>query len=404
VRLIEPETESDPAAILVQFLAGFGVLVGRGPHVRVEGDEHHGNLFTLLVGETSKGRKGTSLGRVKQILERVNGWPDTASGLSSGEGLKYAVRDPVEKPVRNKTTGETVLEQVDPGVMDKRLLVTESEFAQALRTAARPGNTLSATVREAWDTGRLATITRNDPIRATGAHIAIIGHITADELRAELTATDTANGFANRFLFVAVRRSKCLPFGGATFEDAVIDELAARVERAATLAKTRQVVPMTAAARKVWASVYAKLSEGRDGLLGSATARAEAQCLRLGLLYALLDELPEIDVAHLLAGIAVWEYCDATARFVFGDAIGDRVADDIRRALLRSGDSGMSRTDIRNLFNRHESGERIEHALDMLDKRGQARLERRNTGGRPEDVWFADGATYATYATKGGHP
>ena len=155
-------------------------------------------------------------------------------------------------------------------------------------------------------------------------------------------------------------------------------------------------------ARKVWESVYPKLSEGRDGLLGSATARAEAQCLRLALLYALLDEQPEIDVAHVLAGIAVWEYCDATARFVFGDAIGDRVADDIRRALLRSWDTGMSRTDIRNLFNRHESGERIEQALDLLDKRGQVRRERRNTGGRPEDIWYAGGATEATYATKAG--
>ena len=173
-------------------------------------------------------------------------------------------------------------------------------------------------------------------------------------------------------------------------------------ERAAMLAKTRQAVSMTTGARKVWESVYPKLSEGRDGLLGSATARAEAQCLRLALLYALLDEQPEIDVAHVLAGIAVWEYCDATARFVFGDAIGDRVADDIRRDLLRSWDTGMSRTDIRNLFNRHESGERIEQALDLLDKRGQVRRERRNTGGRPEDIWYAGGATEATYATKAG--
>jgi ATP phosphoribosyltransferase regulatory subunit HisZ len=164
------------------------------------------------------------------------------------------------------------------------------------------------------------------------------------------------------------------------------------------LAKTRQAVSMTTGARKVWESVYPKLSEGHDGLLGSATARAEAQCLRLALLYALLDEQPEIDVAHVLAGIAVWEYCDATARFVFGDAIGDRVADDIRRALLRSWDTGMSRTDIRNLFNRYESGERIEQALDLLDKRGQVRRERRNT----EDIWYAGGATEATYATKAG--
>ena len=52
VRMVEPNTEADPAAITIQFLVAFGALVGRGPHYRVEGDEHHTNLFALLVGRT----------------------------------------------------------------------------------------------------------------------------------------------------------------------------------------------------------------------------------------------------------------------------------------------------------------------------------------------------------------
>ena len=68
VKAIEPETESDPAAVLLQVAVAFGALVGRGPHVRVEGDEHHPNLFALLVGDTSKARKGTSWGRVREIF------------------------------------------------------------------------------------------------------------------------------------------------------------------------------------------------------------------------------------------------------------------------------------------------------------------------------------------------
>ncbi len=47
---------------------------------------------------------------------------------------------------------------------------------------AREGNTLSAIIRQAWDTGNLQVKTRNNPNRATGAHISIIGHITKDEL------------------------------------------------------------------------------------------------------------------------------------------------------------------------------------------------------------------------------
>ena len=65
VRAIAPNTEADPAAILVQFLVHFGALVGRGPHFRVEGDEHHANLYAVLVGDSGKGRKGTSASRVR---------------------------------------------------------------------------------------------------------------------------------------------------------------------------------------------------------------------------------------------------------------------------------------------------------------------------------------------------
>jgi hypothetical protein len=100
-RAVAPHTEADPSAILLQVLIAFGALVGRGPHVRVEGDEHHANLFALLVGDTAKARKGTSWGRVREIFSRVPGWPEPVNGLSSGEGLKFAVRDAIVKIGRN---------------------------------------------------------------------------------------------------------------------------------------------------------------------------------------------------------------------------------------------------------------------------------------------------------------
>lgn len=65
------------------------------------------------------------------------------------------------------------------------------------------------------------------PAKATGAHISLIGHITRDELRRLLTQTESANGFANRFCWLAVKRSKCLPDGGAihtvNFDDVVAE-------------------------------------------------------------------------------------------------------------------------------------------------------------------------------------
>jgi len=387
VRTIEPHSEADPVALLLQLLALAGNEIGRAPYFQVESDQHHTNLFAVLVGDSSKARKGTSMGRIRAVVkvadETWNG-DRVKGGLSSGEGLISEVRDPVQKFNPKKK----VLETVDLGASDKRLMVVEPELAGALAAMERHGNTLSPLLRRAWDGGKLETLTKT-PLCATDAHISIIGHITQDELRARITRTDMANGFANRFLFALIRRSKELPFGGE-LTDSEILHLGERLRDVVKTAKTLGRMTMTAAARARWAAVYCALSAAQPGLLGAITARAEAQTVRLAMLYALLDGKGEIDDVHLRAALALWEYSDASAAHIFGHALGDPVADDILRALHQAAAHGMTRTAIRDLFGRNRSGERIGAALALLMTKGRARVEvLRETGGRPVEIWFA---------------
>jgi hypothetical protein len=65
--------------------------------------------------------------------------------LSSGEGLLHAVRDPIIG--RKKKSSGTEIESVeDPGVIVKRLLIIETEFASPLKMFQREGNTLSLAI------------------------------------------------------------------------------------------------------------------------------------------------------------------------------------------------------------------------------------------------------------------
>jgi hypothetical protein len=214
VRAIEPHSESDPVALLIQLLASFGNVVGRGSFYQVEGDQHHANIYSVLVGETSKGRKGTSAGRVRQVMTVADQeWMSIKPGaLSSGEGLIWAVRDPVMAYEKTGNGSARELVTTDPGIDDKRLYVQEPEFAGALAVMKREGSTLSRVLRDAWDRGDLGSMTKSSSARATGAHISMVGHITADELRAELDRISMANGYANRILFVCTKRSKFLQF------------------------------------------------------------------------------------------------------------------------------------------------------------------------------------------------
>jgi hypothetical protein len=401
VRAIEPHSEADLAALLVQLHVMFGNAVGRGPFFRVEADSHHTNLFVLVVGRTSGARKGSGFGRIRSVFHDADeDWLRgcVASGLSSGEGLIYHVRDPIEKHEPIREEGEAVRYRnviLDKGVTDKRLLVVETEFAGTLKVMGREGNTLSSAMRQVWDTGNARVLTKNSPVRATDAHVSIIGHVTGDELQRALSRTDVANGFLNRFLVVGARRSKCLPEGGLVDPDSM-RVITRRIAHALASARMIGEMKRDPAASALWATEYPALSEGRPGLLGAATSRAAAQVVRLSLVYALLDECNEVRLEHLQAALAVWRYCEASAGYVFGESLGDPIADELLRVIRRS-DNGLTKTQIRDHFARH-GGKEIGHALNGLMDQGLVRREDRPTGGRPEQLYRS--ATEATIDTK----
>ncbi len=398
---LDPYTEADQVAVLVQLLAAFGSAVGRGPHFCVGATKHRVNEYVVLVGETARGRKGTSWDEVRALLEGADEeWAGARvqSGLSSGEGLIWAVRDPITET--NSTTHQQDI--VDVGVADKRLLVIEPEFSAILRVCERLGNTLSAQIRQAWDSGMLRVLTKHQAARATDAHVSIMGHITRDELLRYLTATEQANGFANRFLWILVKRSKLLPEPGR-MPDGERQTLTRRLREALDHARRVGEMGRDDDAREIWREAYPRLSADRLGLLGAVCSRAEAQTLRLSMLFALLDRSQVICPAHLLAGLAVWEYSEAAARLIFGDALGDGTSDELIRA-LRAAPQGLTRTEIRDHFGRNKAAAELSRGLRVLSEHGLASFERIETDGRPVERWHAvrAGTTKTTDTTKAG--
>src|SRR5262249_48216784 len=148
-------------------------------------------------------------------------------------------------------------------------------------------------------------------------------------------------------------------------------------------------ITMTEGARELWCAVYSALSEGKAGLFGAVVARGEAQTVRLAMIYALLDGKQAIDVPHLEAALAFWEYAEASAERIFGERLGNPVADRILAALQDAGEGGLNRTTISGIFDKHQPTEKIGSALLMLSATGRARVEAKQTGGRPVEMWFA---------------
>jgi len=376
VRTVYPYTEADQAALLVNILVGCGNLIGRTPYFKVEYSHHHMNLFVSLVGVSSKGRKGQSWSAPKFIFSGIDSdWAKqrVTSGLSSGEGLIYAVRDATYKQQPIKDKGRVVEYQevmVEEAASDKRLLLVEEELAQALKVMSREGNILSTIIRQAWDTGNLHPLTRNNPITATDAHISIIGHITAHELLRQLNETERANGFANRFIWLLVGRSKCVPSPKGVPTE-LLDPLSIRLEGVIRLARKVGEIGRTPDAEAVWAEVYPELSEGKPGMVGAITSRAEAQVMRIACLYALLDQCQLVKPEHLKAALALWGYSEKSARLIFGEELGDRNVDKAVEALRAKG--RMTQTDLWALFGRNLDGAEMQRVIEVLVNEGFAK-------------------------------
>lgn len=389
VRLLDPDTEADPAAVLACLLSAAGAYIGIGPHILVANEKHPALIWPLIIGGTNEGAKGTAWSLVRKILDRVDftfAADCVASGLSSGEGLIERVRDGHgDDPSAN---------DFDEGVLDKRLLVVETEFAAVLARLARSGNTLGPIMRDTWDGRPLQTMNREkSKLRADTHHIAVIANITPGELVAKLEQSDLDGGTVNRFLPVMSKRSKDLPEGG-NISDEVLNKAVAILRAAQDAARSRPY-ERTSGARELWRRRYAKLAAGLGGERREtqATARARPQVLRLALAYALIDCSDELRVEHLRAALAFWDYVLASAVYVFGNphAPGD---DDASEALLAfiaaCGSAGRTREQIRSdHFGRHKLAKDITALLAPLIKAGRVDQTVEPTTGRPRTVFRA---------------
>ena len=391
VRLIEPHTEADPLALLVSFLSEFGTMLNRGPHLILDGSYHPLLFWPVLVGRSSKSRKGTASRRIEALLSLADGgWTrgDCKGTLSSGEGLAFAVRDAQfkEEPVKQsgKPTGDMQTICTDSGVEDKRLFLVQAEFGAVLKIMAREGNSLSGVLRDAWDGLTLAPMTKANRVRATNPHIGLVAHVTQDELLRNLTNTETVNGFGNRFVWFVVRRSKELPFPGSPSESD-ISELAREIRQVLPVARACGALTLSAQARDLWEERYHDLSADRPGMAGALLGRAEAQVMRLSGLYAVLDGQSMIDLIHLQAAVALWEHAEASTRLIFGDSLGDPVADTMLGAIRANGERTDS--DLSDLFGRHKRAAELERAKGALLHAGLAHPVTINTDGRPRFVW-----------------
>ncbi|MFJ9445166.1 DUF3987 domain-containing protein [Kitasatospora sp. NPDC101235] len=381
VRDLDPTTEADPVGVLVNLLSAGGAAIGPGPFMWIGNDRHPALIWALTVGATAAGRKGAGTNTARRLLKAAV--PDfigcnTRSGLSSGEGLIEMVRD---------GDGDK-----DPGVLDKRLWVVESEYGVTMARGRREGSSLSGILRQAWNGEDLGVMNR-DALHATAPHIAVIGHISPRELRAKMQDAEMAGGTYNRFLPVFVHRNLLDPDGEGA-PDGLIDNLATVWKT--VLADARQVgeVRLTDQAAQLWREeVYPALcgDEADEGPIAEFTARAAPYAKRTAMVYALLDHTDRINETHLRAAWALVRYARASAAHILGPtaaaSTGDLHLDKLLNAVKTAGPSGMTQSQVQVLLKRLNATQRADVTARLVQLPGFAAAQL-STGGRHQTVYL----------------
>lgn len=300
VRILDPLTEADPAAILLTLICAVGVSVGSGPRIAAGMELQPTRFQVWVVGNSAVGRKGSSWGAAKSVMVVADEDLITKrvmSGFGSGEALVDAVAD--------SESGDT------------RLLVLAKEGGGLLSVMARTGDTTSTVVRESYDTDLLSVRSRTKTSVAKNAHIGITAHITPSDLAGQLTETQIRNGFANRGLFCMSRRSKFLPRGVPNPPE--VAQIGVRLGNAIRKARSVGLVEWDERTGYAWDLAYRSFGQGAPSAkLADLEARGDMHCMRIAMLFAILDGGRLIERQHLTAALAVWEYCRDSARLLFG--------------------------------------------------------------------------------------
>ena len=190
---------------------------------------------------------------------------------------------------------------------------------------------------------------------------------------------------ANRILWVCARRQGIVPFP-EPMPSKELSSLQWELKRIIEEARGFREMIFSDVSKMMWRDVYCDLSKDHSGLVGAVIDRAEAQVIRLAMIYSLLDSSAVIHPEHLKAALAMWRYCQESAQFIFSgreiNPFSNRVLD-----LLRSS-GGMSTTEIYNAFDRHITKRQLERGghRESVSQR-KVEIQTVKGGGRPKNIF-----------------
>lgn len=415
---IHPYTEGDPVGVLATLLSALSAAVGHRPHIRLGSARHPLLVWTMLIGRTALGRKGTATNAAMEIFQRVSADFTERHLLygspSSGAGLVGKLEAMAREAGWYDEDG--ALHDAEPELRPGfPALMIEEEWAKVMRRS-RIDDALGQNLRTAWQGNTLSVIVKRKSDCATvkDAHLAIVGHITPDEFRANLSTADVAGGTFNRFLPVFVQRCQSLPLA-EEMPEALADRLAGELREAIARGRRLGLIRFDEAARDYWRDqLYDRLTALSTGseLIEAFAGRALPYAKRIAALYAVAAHQEMISLEHLQSAEAFITYVIASVEYIMATAAPPpsararpgaakpHITRKVIEALLAAHPAPLSRSDLLAKVKNIGSTADLENSLASLGEDLQTSTAR--GGGRPMRLYRLTEAAADRLGRRGG--
>lgn len=336
--IMEPTTEADSNGLLLLFLQFTGMVAGSKVILRVGSKSHKANIFSFIVGDSSLGRKGTVLAAVKDFFKLVDESfvkKSLRPGLSTQEGIIQAL------------------------IKDSRpLLGVETEASTVFKNFDRQGNKLSECIRNAYDGDPMGNMSIANKAYIEDHFIGLTFLITQSELSELITKTSLTNGFANRFIWLHVSRSKLLSFPPEPDQER-LQSLVKKMSVLLAKLKDGKQITLAKSACGVWDRMYVTLNSRDSETNIEIKNRAVNNILRVALIYAILDESSEVEERHLEAAYELIRHSESCVDKIFSKKSSTKDEMKLLKALNARGGWTSQTEVIEQIFNRNRSAEEI---------------------------------------------
>ena len=389
-------TEADPNGVVMALYTMIGTLLAGS----TEFNGMTTNLFTVLVGPSNKGKKGTATDDALNIMTDI--YPDfkadhVVGDVGSGEGVINLVRDEEEDEIPSAF--------IKP-IKRKLLILREFGLKMGIQKG-RQGVTIDHTLNNAFDgqnlqanvVDRTASKKLNN-LKATAGRYAlgVLGNITQKELLHLTDDLSAVNGVQNRLLQCYVYGSKRIEMPGLSRtgyrnEKAYrrhIQEIAEAIKcvldgkhRHIRLATDNYVDKHKQGLLDLYLMINKELDDMDDTFLGNMLQRMRTYWMKLTLLIAVLDPYSHvickegkeaewdpnamITETHMQQAYQIIEYIIKSTRVIYNDRVYTDGAQKIYTAVLESDKGYLTFGKLSDLFSRHKSEEFIKQCIDELD-------------------------------------